>query len=265
MTDTLGVRYPPPARALREPDLLAGALERTQFEATVERVLDGDTLLVRHGTRRLRVWLLGSDAPELNYKGHTQRPWAEAALGRLQGLVPAGTRVRLVTDRQVFENYGRLLAHVFCGRRNINLEMLRSGWAVSYSIYPNVAQLGAAAQATTEAQLARRGIFDTRRPLPLMPYEFRQQVDGRPPIKFCGDIQTLRYFPPNEFPRVPIARRVFFFTEADARAFGYTPVGLGSPGFEDGWTAPPAQALTPAALARARLQAWREPARPLLS
>ncbi len=195
----------------------------TVLAGVVEHLADGDTITVRVGARVLRVRLLGIDTPELHFKGQSQSPWAEAALRQLRLLVAPGARVRLVTDRQPFDQYGRLLAYVICGQRNVNLELVRSGWAVSYQIYPNVTLLRQIEAACAAAQSRRLGIFDARHPLPLLPYEFRQRVDRRPPTKYCGNIQTRRYYPPREYQRVSVAQRVFFFTEADARAFGYSP------------------------------------------
>ena len=63
------------------------------------------------------------------------------ALRRLQALLPLGTQVRLTTDRETFDKYGRLLAYVMRGRQNINLAMVDSGWAVPYQIYPNLSML----------------------------------------------------------------------------------------------------------------------------
>jgi endonuclease YncB( thermonuclease family) len=197
------------------------ALNRTLW--VVEEASDGVTLTVRSGSRRLQVRLLGVDAPELNFRGQTQSPWAEAALRQLRSLAPRGAQVQLMTDRQAVDEYGRLLAYVVRGRRNLNLEMLRSGWAVAYPIYPNLRLLPWMQAATGAAVASGRGIFDLRAPLPLLPYELRQRVENRPPSSFCGDTRTHRYYAPTEYQRVPVAWRVFFGTEAQARAFGYAP------------------------------------------
>jgi len=196
----------------------------------VEQVSDGDTLTVRSGSRRLQVRLLGIDAPELNFRGQRQSPWAEAALRQLRSIAPPGAQVQLMTDRQAVDQYGRLLAYIVRGQRNLNLELLHSGWAVAYLIYPNLTLLPQVQAATAAAVARGRGIFDRRTPLPLLPYELRQRVENRPPSKFCGDTRTHRYYGPAEYQRVPVAWRVFFFTEAQARAFGYSPaVPLATP------------------------------------
>jgi endonuclease YncB( thermonuclease family) len=261
--EALGVPYPPPTRPIgieaMEPFGDVGSGRKLQ--GIVERVNDGKTITVRSGNRRLHVYLLGIDAPELHYRGQSQYPWGELARRRLQAFAPSGARIQLVTDRQMFDQYGRLLAHVYRGRQNLNLEMVRSGWAAMYQIYPNVSLLEQMEEAAVEAQVAGRGIFDARRPLPLLPYEFRHQADHRPPTNFCGDTRTRRYVPPAEYQRVAVAHRVFFFTEEDARAFGYTPAASGISTFTDDEVR--TAEFTPATMARMKLSTSREAARPL--
>jgi endonuclease YncB( thermonuclease family) len=210
-------------------DVLGRPALAVDLMGRVEQVSGGDTLTVQSGTQRLRVRLLGIDAPELRFGGQSQRPWAEAAARQLRGLAPPGAPVRLIADRQPFDQYGHLLAHVYRGQRNVNVELLRRGWAVAYPIYPNVALLRQMQAATAAAQAARRGIFDRRHPLPLLPYEFRQRVENRPPAKLCGDARTRRYFAPAEYQLVPVPWRIFFYTEAEARAFGFFPAAAPAP------------------------------------
>lgn len=198
----------------------------TSYTGRVEYLSDGDTIGVRSGSQLLKVRMLGIDTPELHFHGQKQSPWAEAALDYLSGLIPPGTQVRLLTDLDEHDKYGRLLAYVMLGQQNINLEMVRSGWAAPYQIYPNLRFLEPMQAASAAAHEAGLGIFNPGSPLPLLPYEFRQQVEHRQPDKFCGDVQTRLYYPPLEYRRVQVTRRVFFFTEADAKAFGYSPAPI---------------------------------------
>lgn len=238
-TTTLLERPPAPPAAF---DQRPAALD---LDGVVEYLSDGDTVAVRSGGQRVKIRMLGIDTPELHFHGERQSPWAEAAHEYLSGLIPPGTSVRLVTDQEEFDQYGRMLAYVMSGQRNINLEMVRSGWAAPYQIYPNLRLLGPMQEACAAAEAQGLGIFDPHNPLPLLPYEFRQQVEHRPPSKFCGDTQTRMYVAPREYQRVPVSRRVFFFSEADAAAFGYSPAA--SPHEARGRSASPAS--RPAGLA----------------
>jgi endonuclease YncB( thermonuclease family) len=92
----------------------------------VARVHDGDTLTLTSGAK---VRLVQIDAPELETDCY-----GRAALRALVALVPAGTRVTLVSDPALDDRdaYDRLLRYVFVGRRNVNLELVREGAASPY-------------------------------------------------------------------------------------------------------------------------------------
>ena len=203
----------------------AAAVPQTTM-GLVESVADGDTIGVRiAGGRRLRVRLLGIDAPEINYQGRSQGWWAHGALHVLQRLCPVGAGVVLAIDRERQDKYGRLLAYVLRGGRNLNIEMVASGWAVPYQIAPNLSLLDTVWRAAEAAMRRGLGVYDPRRPLPLSPYEFRWAIDGRAPERFCGDAGTRRYVPPAAYRGVGVTRRVFFRTEAEAQAAGFQPAG----------------------------------------
>ena len=64
--------------------------------ATVERVVDGDTIVVHLGGRRERVRLIGIDTPESVKPNTPVQCFALEASGRTKALLPKGTPVRLV-------------------------------------------------------------------------------------------------------------------------------------------------------------------------
>jgi micrococcal nuclease len=96
----------------------------------VERIADGDTFTCRDG-RRVR--LIGIDTPELA-QGESGR-LARAALSRL---APPGASVRLESDVAPRDRYGRELAHVWNGSRLVNEALVLEGWAMLYTVPPNV-------------------------------------------------------------------------------------------------------------------------------
>jgi micrococcal nuclease len=103
--------------------------------ALVVAVHDGDTVSVRIGRKKEKVRLIGIDAPELG-----QRPWggeARRLLGEL--LDRSGRTVSLEFDVQRRDKYGRLLAYLRTGDgKLINLEMVKDGYAVLFTLPPNV-------------------------------------------------------------------------------------------------------------------------------
>lgn len=145
--------------------ILAGAASpaaaQFSFEAQVIRVTDGDTLSVRAGDRNFRVRLHGVDAPE---RGQAYGTKARDFLAELVAGQAATLRVMDV------DRYGRLIALVFIGATQVNLELLRSGMAWHYTEYDGTAAF-AAAEAAARAE--RRGLW--AEPEPEAPWEFRRR------------------------------------------------------------------------------------------
>jgi micrococcal nuclease len=113
--------------------------------------VDGDTFSCRDG-RKVR--LLGIDTPELG-QGEPGRQ-ARAALGRL---LPPGTTVRLERDVASRDRFGRELAYVWTGARMVNESLVRQGWAMLYTLPPNVKHAGRLERAQKEARAARAGLW----------------------------------------------------------------------------------------------------------
>ena len=97
------------------------------WEATVERVADGDSLVLKGGDR---VRLLQIDAPELG-EGEC---YGREALRALDQLLQPGDRVLLETDPGLdgADRHGRLLRYVHSGNTNVNVELVRRGAATAF-------------------------------------------------------------------------------------------------------------------------------------
>jgi micrococcal nuclease len=113
--------------------LLCGCVQsqETGFEeietAVVERVIDGDTILLENGER---VRLIGIDAPEKGEKCF------EEAKNRLQHLV-FGRVVFLRKDVSERDKYGRLVRYVFADRVFVNLALVEEGLALAFEFEPD--------------------------------------------------------------------------------------------------------------------------------
>ena len=117
----------------------------------VERVADGDTFTCRDG-RRVR--LLGVDTPELG-QGEPGRQ-SHAALRRL---LPLSATVRLERDVAARDRYGRELAYVWTGSRMVNEVLVREGWAMLYTLPPNVKYADRLERAQKAARAAGAGLW----------------------------------------------------------------------------------------------------------
>lgn len=93
----------------------------------VERVVDGDTLLLR-GSGRLR--LQGIDCPEIAHDGQPGEPLGPEATTFTQVFIrDARHKVRIEVDGEPADQYGRWLAFVWSGDRLLNEELVRAGLA----------------------------------------------------------------------------------------------------------------------------------------
>lgn len=92
-------------------------LQSVQDVNVVDRVIDGDTFVLKWGQR---VKLRGVDTPEIEFCG------GEEAKERLKELV-LGKRVQL--EDNFTDSYGRIIAHVYQGKTFVNEIILQEGWA----------------------------------------------------------------------------------------------------------------------------------------
>ena len=124
--------------------------------AEVVSVTDGDTLKVRIGNRQEKVRLIGVDTPEM-----AQKPWGGYARKYLEGLVSAsGRRVKLEYDVEKRDKYGRLLAYVkTADGQFVNYLLVRDGYAVLFTVPPNVKYVEDLKSAQKEAREKGLGIW----------------------------------------------------------------------------------------------------------
>lgn len=122
----------------------------------VVRVHDGDTISVILNGKREKVRLIGIDAPELD-----QRPWGSKAKKHLEKLLGIANRaVSLEFDAERRDKYGRLLCYVLTSdKKMINLQMLKEGYAMLFTVPPNVKYVDKLRKAQHEARQQRLGIW----------------------------------------------------------------------------------------------------------
>lgn len=130
---------------------------------TVTRVKDGDTIEVQLSSGPITVRLGSIDAPE-----HDQ-PWSREATDALSKLV-----LHRCVDLAVIsqDRYDRLVAVVFLGDANVNMQLVQDGHAWAYRRY-----LESPAYCTleNEARQAQRGLWTGT---PVAPWEWRYRKSG---------------------------------------------------------------------------------------
>ena len=133
----------------------------TDGKATVVRVIDGDTIVVRIGGRDENVRILGIDTPETHKPDTPVECYGPEASQRMAALLPVGKTVRLVRDIEARDRYGRLLAYVYRDDDGlfVDLSMVTEGYAGTLAIPPNLAHRAELDAAASQAQLAGRGLW----------------------------------------------------------------------------------------------------------
>lgn len=208
----------------------AGVAAQTpgELRGRVVSVTDGDTITVLDADKQQhRIRLNGIDAPE------TGQPFAAVARTHLSTLV-FGKDVTVVGRK--IDRYDRLVGTVIVGTTNANLEQLRAGLAWYYREYdgdvaPENRPLYVSAE--SEAMAAQRGLW--RDPFPQPPWDWRGGTpapaargltSGTAPVatgRVIGNKNSNIYHVPGcrDYNRVAERNRIYFNTEAEARAAGF--------------------------------------------
>jgi micrococcal nuclease len=119
----------------------------------VSRALDGDTIVVA-GVGVVRY--LGIDTPEVHDPRRPVERFGRRAW-RVNARMVVGRQVRLETDRERRDQYGRLLAYVYLGRVMVNAELVRRGLARAYPFAPNTRHAALFARLEAVARQRRLG------------------------------------------------------------------------------------------------------------
>jgi micrococcal nuclease len=131
-------------------------------DATVVSVTDGDTIKARFNsgvTERVR--LTGIDTPETKDPRTVVECFGAEASAETLALLPSGTAVRLETDVETRDRYGRFLAYVWRVGDGlfVNEALVKGGWAAPYRYPPNVKYADRFSRLGREAREAQRGLW----------------------------------------------------------------------------------------------------------
>jgi len=132
--------------------------------ASVVRVVDGDTLIVNINGDQERLRLIGMNTPELNKPDGPVECYATEATERTQELIDAaGGHVQLERDVSETDQYGRLLRYVWLlnpyGRQMLNEELVKGGFARATTYRPDVRYQSILNRDQSDAQSHRLGLW----------------------------------------------------------------------------------------------------------
>ncbi|WP_246944372.1 5'-nucleotidase C-terminal domain-containing protein [Bacillus pinisoli] len=209
------------------------------YSSIVKSVTDGDTI-------KLEIPVLGADTVRYvnidtaetyhtpkNELDQNQLEYGNAAKAYMNTLLKAGDEILIKVGEEATDAYGRLLGQVIrkSDGLNTNLEMVKSGNAVTYFIWPvgDEADYTMFQAAVKEAKDAGIGIWNLANPLLELPFEFRAREQGKGLSRYVGNSDTKRYVQPADFNEVPVEKRVFFASPEEAEANGYKAVTAEQP------------------------------------
>ncbi|WP_380166647.1 thermonuclease family protein [Jannaschia sp. R86511] len=136
-------------------------------EVTVERVVDGDTLLVSGeagavlpdaGEHRVRLLLV--DTPEVDGPNATEECLGPESSEFTTDLLPAGSTVLLAADEETTDQFDRLLAYAWTPEGVfVNEALAANGFAYAVVLPPNDEHVGVVTDAEQRAREARLGVW----------------------------------------------------------------------------------------------------------
>lgn len=127
-------------------------------------VVDGDTIKVRaYRARKSRytVRLIGIDTPETKRPGVGVECGGPEATASMKAMAKRGRRVILKTDptQDTTDRFGRLLAYVYVGRRQLNVTQVSKGWSKTYVFRKRFQQYSRFKRAERIARSRDRGVW----------------------------------------------------------------------------------------------------------
>jgi micrococcal nuclease len=118
--------------------------ELQQAEATLENgqvvslasVVDGDSMLVRtEAGEQVSVRLLGVKAFDTKLDKDLTSAYGQAAVDELHRRLE-GKPIRVLLHTTPKDKYGRAIATLFVEERDVGLELVKAGLALTYTVYP---------------------------------------------------------------------------------------------------------------------------------
>lgn len=103
-------------------------------DGIVTHVIDGDTIKVNVDGRIETIRYIGINSPEVGECGYSQATETNRSL-------VDGKRVRMESDKQDVDKYGRKLRYVWVGKKFINRELYQQGAARIMVVKPNTKRI----------------------------------------------------------------------------------------------------------------------------
>ncbi len=125
------------------------------------QVVDGDTIRAEADGREIKIRLVEIDAPEMN------QPFGAQSKNFLDNLLHE-KKITLISEGQ--DRYGRVLGNLFSDEMNVNMLMVKYGFAWVYDRYATNLTLY---EYQDEAKEQRLGLWRSKNPIP--PWVWRRK------------------------------------------------------------------------------------------
>lgn len=142
------------------------------IQGTVSKVKDGDTVVITpsFGRKQFTCRLYGIDAPETSKGRKRGQPYGELAERELRFLVLHYSVEAILTGKK---SYNREICFIRKNDVDINLDMVKRGYAWAYRQYLKRPYASEYIDAEEEAREKGLGLWRQRNPVP--PWEFRRK------------------------------------------------------------------------------------------
>ncbi|QST01796.1 thermonuclease family protein [Pontibacillus sp. ALD_SL1] len=129
-------------------------------QATVSRVVDGDTIEVTYNGKTEDVRLLLVDTPEVKHPSKPVQEFGPEASAYAKKMLTPGTKVGLEFDGPKRDKYDRLLAYIWVDGQNFNKALLENGYArLAYRYDPPYTHYETFMKAQNQAKSQDLGIW----------------------------------------------------------------------------------------------------------
>jgi endonuclease YncB( thermonuclease family) len=156
---------------------------------TVQKIYDGDTVVLNDG-RKVR--LLGINTPEVRHRGKMADAGGDEAKQWLTRRL-LNNKVRLVTDTEKTDKYGRTLAHLFTEKKDhINLQLVMAGLAEVIIYPPNLLYADALLKAQDLAEHNKLGLWQ-REEYAIKPANSLTQEENKGWTRIVDKVIHIRY------------------------------------------------------------------------
>lgn len=131
------------------------------MSATVEKVVDGDTVKVKFENGNVEtIRLLLIDTPETVHPDKPVQPFGPEASQLAKEMMPPGKKISVELDVGERDKYGRLLAYIYVDEQMMNEVLLKKGLArVAYVYPPNTRYVDRFREIQKQAQMEALGIW----------------------------------------------------------------------------------------------------------